>query len=78
MGTACHFPTGERFLVLFDSGVNLTSHTVARYITIFVKSHNFVFEKIHMEGPLAKSRENKVSSINVLCGFFCHRSAPTL
>ena len=56
-----------------------------RYCQVFVKSYNFVFEKIDKEGsprekkdPPVKSDQNKAISVHVLCVSFHHRSTSVL
>ena len=49
-----------------------------RYCQVFVKSYNFVFEKIDKEGSPVKSDQNKAISVHVLWVSFHHRSTPVL
>ena len=48
------------------------------YCRVFVKSYNFVFEKIDKEGSPVKSDKNKAISVHVLWVSFHHRSTPVL
>ena len=48
------------------------------YCQVFVKSYNFVFEKIDKEGSPVKSDQNKAISVHVLWVSFHHRSTPVL
>ena len=48
------------------------------YCQVFVKSYNFVFEKIDKEGSPLKSDQNKAISVHVLWVSFHHRSTPVL
>ena len=48
------------------------------YCQVFVKSYNFVFEKIDKQGSPVKSDQNKAISVQVLWVSFHHRSTPVL
>ena len=52
--------------------------TSQNYCQVFIKSYNFIYEKIHMEGFTSEKSSNKaIFANNMLWGFFRHGGTPS-